>query len=232
MHQRDDRVIPVGHARALAAALPDSRFLLFDGDSNVPWHGGATQQMLDAVIDFCGLRPRAELRPAASALCTILFTDVEGSTALTERLGDVQARDILRRHERVVREQLAGQGGSEIKALGDGFMASFLSTSRALECAMAIQRALADAWQEEALRVRIGLNAGEPIEEDADLFGSAVNKAARVASAAAGGQILVTNVVKELAEGKRFTFVDRGETSLRGFQGATRLYELRWREEE
>ncbi len=113
---------------------------------------------------------------------TILFTDVEGSTALTQRLGDAKARDLLREHERTARKALKAHGGSEVKTMGDGFMASFSSATKALECAIAMQRAFAEKNEdaEEQIKVRIGLNAGEPIAEDEDLFGTAVNLAARI----------------------------------------------------
>ena len=83
---------------------------------------------------------------------------------------------------------------------------------------------------DEPIRVRIGLNAGEPIAEDDDLFGTAVNEAARITATAEGGEILVSNVVRELAKGKDFLFADRGETTLKGFDEPVRLYELRWRD--
>jgi class 3 adenylate cyclase len=177
---------------------------------------------------------------APGAFRTVLFTDVEGSTALTQRLGDATAREVLREHERIVREALKSHGGSEVKALGDGFMASFSSATRALECAVAIQKQI-ETWntarpepvegRSEHIRVRIGLNAGEPIAEAADLFGTAVNLAARIAAQAKGGEILIANVVRELAAGKGFSFADRGETALRGFEQPVRLYEVRWSEE-
>ncbi|GAG10376.1 unnamed protein product, partial [marine sediment metagenome] len=138
----------------------------------------------------------------------------------------------LRAHERIVREALRAHGGSEVKSLGDGFMTSFSSGTRALECAIAMQRAFAEHNEsaEEPLRVRIGLNAGEPIAEERDLFGMTVILAARIAAKAAGGEILAANVVRELAAGKGFLFSDQGEVALRGFEDPVRLYEVRWRE--
>jgi class 3 adenylate cyclase len=113
-------------------------------------------------------------------------------------------------------------------------MASFSSATRALECAIATQKAFAEHNESagEPIRVRIGLNAGEPIAEAADLFGTAVNLAARIAAQAAGGEILVANVVRELAAGKGFLFADRGETALRGFEDPVRLYQVRWQADE
>ena len=122
--------------------------------------------------------------------------------------------------------------------MGDGFMASFSSATKALECAIAMQRAFGERNEgaDEPILVRIGLNAGEPIAEDdpdgrGDLFGTAVIRAARIAALAQGGEIMVANVVRELAEGKGFMFGDRGEVALRGFDDPVRLFEVRWREE-
>ncbi len=167
---------------------------------------------------------------------TVLFTDVEGSTALTQRLGDARARELLREHERMVREALKAHGGSEVKTMGDGFMTSFSSATQAQEGAIAMQRAFAQHNEstQEPIRVRIGLNAGEPIAEEAepgreDLYGTAVNLAARIAAQAAGGEVLASDVVRQLVAGKPFLFANRGETALRGFEDSVRLYELRWR---
>jgi class 3 adenylate cyclase len=181
--------------------------------------------------------------PEPGAFRTILFSDVEGSTAFTQRLGDQRARELLREHERVVRECLKAHGGSEVKTMGDGFMASFGSATKALECAIAVQRAIA-GWDTgvgghghapladaERLRVRIGLNAGEPITEGDDLHGTAVIAAARIAAQARGGEILASNVVRELVAGKGFLFSGRGKTVLRGFDDPVEVYEVRWQVE-
>jgi class 3 adenylate cyclase len=114
--------------------------------------------------------------------------------------------------------------------MGDSFMASFPSAIRALECAIAIQKAFAarNETASEPLKVRVGLSAGEPIAEEDDLFGSSVILAARIADQAHGGEIVLANVVRELASGKGFLFSDRGEIALRGFEDPVHLYELRW----
>ena len=118
-----------------------------------------------------------------------------------------------------------------MKALGDGFMASFGSAQRALECAVAIQQGVTlglTALAGPDLRIRIGINAGEPIAEDDDLFGASVVAAARIASQAQGGQILAADVVRQLVTGKGFLFSDRGEHALRGLDDPVRVWELRW----
>ena len=112
-------------------------------------------------------------------------------------------------------------------------MASFSSATKALERAIAMQRAFAehDEDAEEPIKVRVGLNAGEPIAEEDDLFGTAVNLAARICAHAEAGQILTPIVVRELAAGKQFLFADLGETALRGFEDPVRLFEVSWRED-
>jgi len=240
IHRRGDTVIPFESGRELATGIPGARFLSLDGRNHWPLPSeSVVRVMAKAIYEFLG---EGEEAPAASGapsrepggVVTILFTDVEGSTALTERLGDAKAREVLRNHERIVREALRAHGGAEVKAMGDGFMASFSSATRALECAIAMQRAFAahsDEHPETPIRVRIGLNAGEPIAEDEDLFGTAVNMAARIAAQAKGEEILASDVVRQLVAGKRFLFADRGDIALRGFEDPMRLYEVRWREE-
>ena len=144
-----------------------------------------------------------------------------------------QMPESRRWYERMVREALKAHGGSEVKTLGDGFMTSFSSATKALECAIAMQRAFAahNESAQQPILVRIGLNAGEPIAEDDDLYGTAVNEAARITATAKGGEILVSNVVRELVKGKDILFSDRGEVSLKGFDEPVRLYEVRWRGE-
>ncbi len=236
LHRAQLRFTDLGSARVLAAGIPDARLLVLEGETPMPWLGDS-EAVVAAIDEFLGEgeEAAAAAKPSEpSAFRTILFTDVEGSTALTQRLGDAKARELLREHERMVREALKAHGGSEVKTMGDGFMASFSSATKALECAIAMQRAFAERNEsaEEPIKVRVGLNAGEPIAEDEDLFGTAVNLAARICAHAEAGQILAPIVVRELAAGKQFMFADLGETELRGFEDPVRLYELRWRGED
>jgi class 3 adenylate cyclase len=165
---------------------------------------------------------------------TILFTDIEGWTTITQRLGDAEAHKLLRTHDAILRDAISSRGGREVKQTGDGFMAVFRSASAAVECAIAIQRALAGYNQthpEQPIRVRAGLSAGEPVEDHADLFGASVHLAARACEQARPEQILASNVVAELCIGKPFVFVDQGERVLKGFEKPVRLHEVRWRSE-
>jgi adenylate cyclase len=182
------------------------------------------------VEEFLGTRGEAEASTPPSGLVTILFTDMEGSANLTQRLGDAKTQAVLRIHNGIIRDALKAHDGSETKHTGDGIMASFPTASKALDCAKAIQAAFAahNESPETPIRVRIGLNAGEPVAEDHDLFGTAVQLAARVCAHAEPGQILASNVVRELAAGKGFLFSDQGDVVLRGFEDPVRLYEVRW----
>jgi class 3 adenylate cyclase len=232
VHRRQLPFLRMDAARQLASKIRGARLMLQEGDSMgiVAGDWEATVQTID---DFLDEGEQATTGAAPSGLVTILFTDIEGSTALTQRLGDARARDLLRQHERMVREALKAHGGSELKTTGDGFMASFSSATRALESAIAMQRAFAarNDSAEEPILVRVGMNAGEPIAEEADLYGTAVNLAARICGHAEAGQILASDVVRQLVAGKDFLFTDRGEASLKGFDEPVRLYEVRWREE-
>ncbi|OGO47400.1 MAG: hypothetical protein A2W34_03495 [Chloroflexi bacterium RBG_16_64_32] len=266
LHRRQVPAPEVGLSREVASRIPDARLALLEGSSVIPFLGDA-EAVLAAINEFLGEGEAAAVgaeTSAAGAVRTVLFTDMEGSTALTQRLGDARAREVLREHERIVREALRAHGGAEVKTMGDGFMASFSSPTGALECAVAMQRAFAvrnaslpahpepvegraepqpsahastssaradRSVDAEPIRVRIGINAGEPVAEEDDLFGVAVIRAARIAAIAQGGEILVANVVRELAEGKDFLFADKGDVALRGFDDPVRLFELRWRRE-
>ena len=170
--------------------------------------------------------PAEQQGAAPAAFATVLFTDIEGSTTLTQRLGDATAQELLRKHNAIVRKALRANGGSEIKHTGDGIMASFPSVSPALAAALDIQRTAGAGASETPLRIRIGLNAGEPVAEDRDLFGTAVQLARRICDEAAGGEIFASNVVRELAAGKDFAFDDRGEVELKGFDSPVRLFSV------
>ena len=166
-----------------------------------------------------------------TAFRSILFTDIEGSTALTQRLGDSKAMHVLRRHDDIVRDALREAEGNEVKHTGDGIMASFTSANRAVGCAVAIQKQLADhnaRENEEALSVRIGLLAGEPVTDSGDLFGVCVQLAARLCAHAEPGGILASTAVRDLSMGKGFVFVDQGEVALRGFEEPVRPYAVQW----
>jgi adenylate cyclase len=190
--------------------------------------------VVTAIDGFLARDPAAQPRQitprrAAGSVQTILFTDIASSTALTQRLGDVKAHELTREHNAIVREALARHGGSEIKHTGDGIMASFSTASAAVDCAIGIQQSVAER-DDTNLQVHVGVNAGEPVAEESDLFGTAVQLARRICDQAGPAQILVSNVVRELAAGKGFLFADTGDVVLKGFEEPVRLYEARWQE--
>ena len=159
---------------------------------------------------------------------------MESSTALTKKLGDAKAQELVRAHNIIVREALSAHDGTEIKHTGDGIMASFAGASSALGCAVAIQKAVAARAAEHPeipLGLRVGLNAGEPVVEEQDLFGASVQLARRTCDHAVPGQILASNVVRQLALGNGSLFGDIGEVVPKGFEEPVRLYDVRWREE-
>lgn len=165
-----------------------------------------------------------------TAFRAILFTDLEGSTSLTQRIGDAGAMAVLRRHDEIVRDALARNGGTEVKHTGDGVMASFRSVIAAIEAAVLMQRGLAGAETagQMPLGVRIGIAAGEPVTERDDLFGAAVQLAARLSSRAAPRTILVSGTVRDLALGKGFRFGASRTVRLKGFSEPVRASEVLW----
>lgn len=162
---------------------------------------------------------------------TILFTDIQGSTALNEQLGDERWMAVLRGHNRLIRAEIAAHGGREVKAQGDGFMVSFASATGALRFAIGVQRRISD-YGTHPLRLRIGLHSGFVIEEAADYFGRHVVIAARIAGLAEGGEILVSGALKRYTEADPdFSFGRRREVELRGLAGSYVVHEVRWRAE-
>ncbi len=163
---------------------------------------------------------------------TVLFTDVVGSTELSNRLGDDEARALMRSCEAIVRDQLATHRGVEVKGTGDGLMVAFQSARRAVDCATGIQQALERARRanpEGGVQIRIGLNTGDVVREGSDLFGATVNAAARIEAQAEPGQVLVSDTTRVLlGEGSGIAFVDQGEVVLKGFDRPWRLWEVPW----
>ena len=175
-------------------------------------------------------RPDFRTAAAPDGTVTILFSDIVGSTALNERLGDVRWLELLRAHHAIVREQVAAHDGFEVKAQGDGFMIAFPGARRAVECARAIQAAIAARLGDHPdgpIRVRIGLHSGEAIKEQDDFYGKNVVLAARIAAHAQGGEILASEVVKALSESAGdIGFADGRDVALDGLAGTHRVYRV------
>ena len=165
-----------------------------------------TTSIDDVVSALEAERPDLRAHAAPDGTVAILFSDIEDSTVLTERLGDERWLEVLREHNAIFREQIARHDGYEVKSQGDGFMLAFPDPCEALECAIAVQRAFAEREREggrrEPLRVRMGLHTGEVIAEEGDFFGKNVILAARIAAQASGGEILVSEAAcAQAAEG-------------------------------
>ena len=165
---------------------------------------------------------------------TILFSDIEDSSALFDKLGDLRAQEIIRAHNEIIREQVARHRGKEIKTMGDGFMVVFSSARRAVLCAITIQRAFArydgqHSDTDKSLRVRMGLHADEPIRESADFSGKAVIIAARIAALARGGEILVSSTLYDLIESAGdLRFGEGKQMVLKGLSGTHHIYPVVW----
>ncbi len=166
-----------------------------------------------------------------SGTIAVLFTDIVGSTAMTQTFGDAAAQEVVRTHNRIVRAALTTYQGREVKHTGDGIMASFANTAHAVEASMYIQRKVVSSNATNPtvpLGIKIGINAGEPIVEDNDLFGTTVQLSARIVDKATVGQVMVSGVVRSICQGKSFVFADRGTREMKGFAEPVQLFEAVW----
>ncbi|MEE8370341.1 MAG: adenylate/guanylate cyclase domain-containing protein, partial [Dehalococcoidia bacterium] len=192
----------------------------------------APQTSIDAVATVVqNEQPDLRSHAAPDGTVTILFTDIEGSTAMTERLGDQRWFKLLRQHNAIIRKRVQAHEGFEVKSEGDGFMLAFGSARSALQCAAEIQRAFAQRNEsaDEPIQVRIGLHTGEAIKEGEDFFGKNVILAARIAGQAQGGEILVSSLLKELSEsGGDIAFGYGREVELKGLSGQHHVFEVAW----
>jgi len=190
----------------------------------------------DAVLRFLGtVQDPTDHTELSSPFRTILFTDLEGSTALAQQLETSEFMSLLTEHDVIIRRALVASRGREVKHTGDGIMASFDDVGSALDCALAIQDGFAARIEDgktPACRVRIGLAAGEPVDHNDDLFGAAVNLASRICGAADPGSILVSDVVRELGTESGFAFAAVDPRVLKGFSSPVRAFQLLGRKSE
>ncbi len=187
--------------------------------------------------ELLGSRPEFSLGTpyAAPAMRAILFTDLAGSVEQTSRLGDDGHFEVLRVHNKIVRDELAMHGGREVKHTGDGIMAAFTSVASAVAFAVGAQRGFREHNQSGAvpLDVKIGISAGEPVTDDSDdLFGAAVQLAARLCDFASAGEIVASVAVRELSVGKQFRFDDAGLVELKGLPDPVTAYRVSWRDDD
>jgi class 3 adenylate cyclase len=235
-NQDTGKVFCLAHAPSMDAAVQVHR----DAHGLVPKNIVEVQSQ--DIAGFLGAVPEVDVgaathaEPAGGGLDggfrTVMFTDIEGSTALTQRMGDDGAMRLVKQHDAIVRSALTAWRGSEVKHTGDGIMAAFRSASQAVGAAIQIQQALDDESRThpaQPFRVRIGLSAGEPVEDSRDLFGATVQLAARVCAHAKPSEILVTNVVAEICVGKGYRFQPQGQVPLKGFESPPALHLVVWR---
>lgn len=204
-----------------AHGAPADKIIEIEPDLVEAFLGEGTDAGLGRMVDPLG-NPDGGFR-------TVLFTDIEGSTAMTQRLGDAEAMKVVKVHDEIVRREVELQRGRVIKHTGDGCMVAFAAVSPAVRTAIALQRAFSSHNRNAAdcpLRVRIGISAGEPVDDGADLFGAAVQLARRLCDAAPPERIYTSNVVRELCVGKEFAFADVGAVSLKGFADPVAIHEV------
>jgi class 3 adenylate cyclase len=217
LHRSDERWLSVEHSRYAASKIPDARLVELPGTDHYIW-----EQNADAVVEeieefLTGVRRG---RAAERVLTTLLFTDLVGSTDLARRHGDERWHQLLDRHEASVRRQIARFDGRFVNSTGDGALASFNGPAQAIRCALAIREALRGL----GLVVRAGVHTGEVELRGDDVGGIAVHIAARVATAAAAGEVLVSRTVADLIAGSEVQLTDRGEQELKGIPERWRLF--------
>lgn len=202
-------------------------------------HGFGYSEIMEVDPDIVGAflgrvkdpTPTAGELTIDSPFRAIMFTDLEGSTDMISVLGDDKSMELLRVHNALTRNALRAHAGREIKHTGDGFMASFASAVSAVECAIDIQRAMVKHNEGNAaaiMNLRIGISAGEPVHNDKQLYGAAVNQAARLCAHAIPCSILVAQVVRDLCVGKTIPFVGGGEFEAKGFEQPIPMFNVAW----
>lgn len=217
MHRDSSPFIRVEHGRYLAEHISGARYIELPG-ADIPYWVGDAAPILDEIEEFV-TGARGGVDPER-LLTTIMFTDIVGSTRRAAALGDDHWRDLLENHDRVVRHELKRFRGHEVNTAGDGFVATFVSPSVAIDCAEAI----VDAVRPLGIEVRVGVHAGEVEVRGEDVAGMAVHIGARVAAFAGPSQVLVSSTVREIVVGSRRGFAERGEYELKGVPGTWRLY--------
>jgi class 3 adenylate cyclase len=195
---------------------------------------GSTQGTIHTIASSIESRkPDLAAHSAPDGTVTLMFSDMEGFTSMTERLGDLRAREVIRDHNRIVREQVTAHGGHEVELQGDGFLIAFGSARRGLQCAIAIQRAFerySAGHRDTPIRVRIGLHTGEALREREKFFGRTVILAARIASQASGGEILVSSLLRELTQSLgELEFGPGRHVALKGISETQSLFPVEWR---
>jgi class 3 adenylate cyclase len=217
LHREGDRDIRLGAGRYLAEHIPGAKFVVLPGDDHF-FFAGDTDALVDEIEEFLtGARTGAE---GEVSLVALLFTDIVASTEYQARVGPREWSRLTDQHDAMVRAALARHRGHEIKTTGDGFLATFDATGRAVRCATEIVAAANGI----GLRLRAGVHTGEVERRGDDIAGLAVSIAKRVCDLADPGQVLVSETVRSHMVGSGVELQDRGEHQLKGVPGTWRLY--------
>jgi class 3 adenylate cyclase len=220
IHRSEDMIVPVEAGRDLAAKIQGAKYVELPGEDHLWFHGDA-DAILGEVEEFLTGTRAAEI--VDRILATVMFTDIVDSTRKAAELGDRRWRDLLARHDTLMRRELERHRGREVKTLGDGFLATFDGPARAIRCACSAR----DAMRALGVEVRAGLHTGECELIGDDLGGIAVNIGARVGSVAGPGEVLVSRTVTDLVAGSGIEFTERGAHSLKGVPGEWQLYAVK-----
>ncbi len=218
IHRTEDVTVDIEGGRALAERIPNARLFELPGADHIPWVGDNAEDYLQEIEEFLTGERSAPI--IDRVLATVIFTDIVGSTARAEAIGDQAWSDLLGAHDKTVRQQLARFQGREVKSLGDGFLATFDGPGRAIHCALSIR----DTVSELGLDVRIGVHTGEVEMVDDDIRGIAVHIASRIANLDSSNDVLVSRTVKDLVAGSGIAFEDFGKYVLKGMPNEWRLY--------
>jgi class 3 adenylate cyclase/pimeloyl-ACP methyl ester carboxylesterase len=219
LYRRGDRFAGKPHAQYLAKQIRAAKLIEVPGDDNLMCVGDFDPEVEEIEEFLTGVR---HVPDTDRVLATVLFTDIVGSTEQAAELGDRSWKDLLDRHDQVVRRQIERFRGREVNTVGDGFVATFDGPGRAIHCALAIR----DAVHALGIEVRVGLHTGEIEVRGNDVAGMAVHIGARIGSLVAPGEVLVSTTVKDLVVGSGVEFVEQGEHELKGVQGTWRLYRV------
>ncbi len=217
---RSDLVDTLPDARHLAAGIAGSQLQVVDG-TMAPYFSDRSA-VLEGIDRL--LQPEDEaIEPGRAGFRTVVFTDIVESTQFVARVGDEEGRAAIRELEQSVAALAADHAGRVVKNLGDGSLVSFGSNSSAIAFALAVQN---KSTTSGVLQVRIGMAAGEPIQEDGDIHGVVVAQASRISDLGNAGDVIVSDSVRQLAAGKGFNFESRGEVSLKGFNELERVWKV------
>jgi class 3 adenylate cyclase len=201
----------------MAERIPGARLVVLPGMDHIPFYGDADGYAEEIEEFLTGAR---HAPPSDRILTTVMFTDIVGSTERAAALGDGRWRELVARHDELMRAELERQRGREVKTMGDGFLATFDGPARGIRCG----RAIADKVRSLDIELRAGLHTGECELVGDDIAGMAVNIGARIGALAGAGEVVVSSTVKDLVVGSGISFSDRGTRELKGVPGEWHLF--------